>query len=764
MFEEEINLKDYLHIIRKRRWVIVTVLFVVAISVTILTFRQTPVYQATARILIEKETPNILTFKEVMDLDTSNQDYYQTQYKILKSRTLAKQVLEKLGLLSQAMQQAPAPEGFSLSGLWAHLQELLGLHEGQVLSDADKANDREQHIITKFLDQITVIPIRGSRLVDVSVDSIDRKQTALIANTLIDAYIEQNLAGKLSATKEAVSWLGKELATTQKKLADSEAALQTYKEQQEIISISLEDKQNIVMQKLSELNTAVNDARIKRAALEAEYKKIQQSGISEMEAIPKVINNPLIQQLKVELGTLETQLSELQKKFRDKHPDIVVVRSQIISVRKRIDAEINRITDSVANEYEGAHVQEQDLTKMLEQQKREALDLDQKSIKYKELQREVESNQRIYDTLLQRAKETSISERMETSNIDVVDRATIPMTPIAPQKKRNILLGFFAGLILGATLAFFFEYLDNSIKTADDIKQYLDIPFLGLIPKVSLKELPTQQTRQPADIIMALNPSSNASEAYRSLRTNVTFSLLNDHYLAIDRGAVLLVTSSGPSEGKSCVIANLGIAMAQSGIKTLIIDCDFRRPVMHKIFNLTNIEVGFADMITNVKAYGTKKGIKATEIPNLHVIPCGKIPSNPAELLGSTLARMIIGTLSEKYDKILIDSPPVNTVTDPVILSRIANGVIFIVRAGETKRDMAQRARDQLRAAEAVVLGGVLNNVDFEKDRYYYYSYHYQQYYNENSKSKSPKKVSLAPFLGGKNTNQENHYDSSSAA
>jgi capsular exopolysaccharide synthesis family protein len=231
------------------------------------------------------------------------------------------------------------------------------------------------------------------------------------------------------------------------------------------------------------------------------------------------------------------------------------------------------------------------------------------------------------------------------------------------------------------------------------------------------------------------------AEAYRSLRTNVTFAMLNNPYLATNRGEVLLVTSSNPSEGKSCIVANLGIAMAQGGSKTLIIDCDFRRPVMHKIFDLQDAEAGFADMLTNVKVYGRNKGIKQTRIDNLHVIPCGKIPHNPSELLSSALARMLIGTLAEKYDKILIDSPPINTVTDPVILSRIVNGVVFVVRAGETKRDVALRAMEQLRSAEAPLVGGVLNSVDFQKDRYYYYSYYYHsKYYNTQRQEKSKAK------------------------
>ncbi len=729
MSEEEINLRDYLHIIRKRRWVIITILFMIVISVTILTFRQTPVYEATTRILIEKETPNILTFKEVLDLETADTDYYQTQYKILKSRTLVKQVLEKLDLMEQAMQQEPETGKFSISSLLVKVQETLGFHEPPA-SEADEAAAKEEYIIDNFLREITITPIRGSRLVDVSARSIDRKQTALIANTLVDMYIEQNLENKLSATKEAVTWLGQELETTQKKLTDSEAALQVYKEQHAIIS--LEDRQNIVMQKLSELNTAVNQAKIKRAAIEAEYQQIQKYKTTQLESLSQVITNLLIQQLKIDLASLESERSELRKKFRDKHPSITALNSQIAIAKKRLNAEIKRIITSITSDYEVARAQERELTKMLEQQKGDALELNQKMIRYGGLQREVESNRRIYNALLQRTKETSVTERLQTNNIRIVDRAAVSKYPIAPRKTRNILLSIVVGLVMGVTLAFFFEYLDNSIRTSEDIKRYLDMPFLGIIPKVSMKNHSSNGTKHTADTIVAIDPKSNASEAYRSLRTNVTFSLSHDEYLALDRGAALVITSAGPEEGKSCVVANLGIAMAQSGSKTLIIDCDFRRPVMHKIFNLKN-EKGFADMISNIKAHGAKIGGKRTNIDNLNVIPCGKIPHNPSELLGSALTRMLIEALSERYDKILIDSPPVNTVTDPVILSRIADGVVFVLRAGKTKRNAAQQARDQLQSAETIMLGAVLNSVDMKKDGYYYYAYRYSRYYQQKA-------------------------------
>lgn len=740
MLQDDLHVSQYIRIIRKRQWIVLTFFVIVVASVTIRSFLQTPVYKATARILIEKENPNVLSFQEVLALDTADSDYYQTQYTILRSRTLAKEVLQRLGLLEQAMQQ-PA-SSFSLRGLVSEILEALRIREP--LPPEAQIRAREQAAIDQFLQQtISIEPIKGSRLVDVGARSTDSAMAAQIANTLIDAYIQQNHEARLAISKDAGGWLAQQLEVQQQRVAESEAALQQYKEAHQIIS--LEDRQNIVMQKLSQLNTAVNNSRIERIAAETQYKQIEQylgtgsveltsEAIEKLESISLVINNPLIQTLKVELSNLESEYSELLKKFRPKHPNAIAVRSQIASVQDRLDAEIRRIMTSITNAYELALAQEQELQAALEAQKQEAQDLNQKAISYGILEREVETNKRIYDQLLQRTKETDVTEQLETSNIRVIDKADIPNYPIAPRKKLNIFLAMVVGSVLGVALAFFFEYLDNSIKTPDDIKDYLSIPFLGFIPKVASEtgasKLPSSRAGRtyPDEMIVARDPKSTASEAYRSLRTNVMFS-------SLEHGPILLVTSAGPAEGKSLTVANLGITMAQSGSHTLIIDCDLRKPRMHKIFHIPG-SVGFTDMVAKFGTNGNKITVKRTKIPNLDLIPCGKIPPNPSEMLSSSRVKQLLTALGRKYDKILIDSPPVNVVTDPVILSQIAGGVVIIIKAGETRRDVVRRASEQLASVGSTILGGVLNNVDVERDNYYYYSYYTNYYYQEDEESR----------------------------
>ncbi len=743
MFQEDVHLKDYLRIIKKRQWVIITFLVIVVVSVGITSFISAPVYKATSRILIEKENPNVLSFKEVVALNASDTDYYQTQYTILKSRTLAKEVLRNVGILNEVMQDQS--KKFSLVRLLSDLLILSGLRPP--LSEESQIRGREQQAIDNFLNNlITIEPIKGSRLVDVSAFSTDQEQAARIANTLVDAYIKQNLTAKLSASKNAVGWLEGQLKVAQQKVADSEGTLLDYKEQHAIISF--EDRQNIVMQKLSELNTAVNNARIKRIRAETQYKQIQAylvleenasdvEAIGQLESISLVINNRLIQQLKIELSALESELSELLKKFRRKHPNIIAVQSQIASVRNRIRAEIKRIVTSIRNEYELALAQEAEMTIALEEQKREALDLNKKAVTYGVLSRETESNKRVYNALLQRTKETSITERLETSNIRIIDRAAIPTRAVAPRKKLNIFLAMIVGSVMGTALAFFFEYIDNSIKTPDDIKQYLNLPFLGFVPKVAYNTTSNGNRQHSPDTVVAAEPKSTVSEAYRSLRTNVLFS-------SIERGPTILVTSAGPTEGKSITVANLAITMAQSGSRTLIIDCDLRKPRMHRIFNIPGNEYGITDMIANLGSNGTRITVKRTKIPNLDLIPCGKIPPNPSELLSSERTKILIEALAQKYDKILIDSPPVNVVTDPVILSQIVGGVLIIIRASETGRDVVRRARDQLLDVKAHIIGGVLNSVDMQKDNYYYYSYYYNYYYQEKEGAETPRRKKRA--------------------
>ncbi|MCP4405197.1 MAG: polysaccharide biosynthesis tyrosine autokinase [bacterium] len=748
MFEDEIQLRDYLHIIIKWRWLILAVFSVTVLYATLKTFRRTLIYQATTRIIIDKRQADIALFGNDRGWGSWDEDYLKSQYEIIKSRELAGRIAEKLKRDNMIPKSLPPqetvseiePSSVSLDHYVTHVKKFLGVKDAPTLSESTKKTIRDEQFIEGLLGMVLVSPIEESRLVDVSVTSLNPEKAAKIANVWAESYIEQNLDNQIDASRNAVRWLVEEVEGTRAKLAESEAALQGYREQ--YATITFEERHNIVIQKLSEMSRAVNNARIRRLEKEAQHKQVQQYSPQKRETFPQVIQNSAIQWMKIDLSRLESQLSELERKFRGKHPEILAKQSQIARLRKEIAAEIDRTAQSVEREaereYDVALMQEERLLEALKKQKQEAQEMNQNSITYGLLKREVESNQWVYDELLHKMKELSISGQLESNNIRIVDRAIIPSFPMNSSKRRSITLSMLIGLLFGGTLAFFLEYLDNSFKIPEEISQTLDIPFLGFVPKMSLEGIRVHEQSLQPETIVASAPKSIVSEAYRSLRTNISFAALPEETTrASQSGLALLVTSSEASEGKSCTVANLGIAIAQSGKKTLIVDCDFRKPVMHRIFQI-NTKEGFSDALTAAKQAKqtqnkhTRGSIKRTTVPNLDIIPCGAIPPNPSELLSSELTRMAVESLKKKYDLILLDSPPVNVVTDSVILSRIVDGTVMVIRAGKTKRELVKRGKEQLQQAGAEVLGGVLNYVDVQKNKYYYYyAYHYPHYYRK---------------------------------
>lgn len=773
MFEQEIHLRDYFRIIIKWRWMIVALLVLIVLAAAFYSFRQIPVYQATARILIEKNAPNIVSFA---DPGAANNSYYwdpnfmTTQSNIIKSRAVAERVLQQPSvrnlLIGQPKPEVSASEESSWRGWLSQIRKdfflrewlsqipkWLGEQEPPVLSEMAKSTTKEEQLARRLLGMISVTAVRESRLVDVSIRSSNPEQAAFMANILVEAYIQHNLETRIAASRTAVQWLVEEVETAREKVAESESALQKYKEQYGIISI--EDRQNIVMQKLAKLSDAVSEAKIQRMSLEAQYEELQQFATGDLNAVPLISNDPVVQNLKVELLHLEREHLELLKKFRAKHPNIVTLQSQITGVQDQIAAEIQRIVVSLKKNYEMVLAQEHVLMEALEQQKQDALELDQKTIMHGILEQEVASNRRIYHSLLERMNETSVTERLETSNIQLVDRASISSAPIAPNRKRAILLAMIVGLMAGISLAFFLEYWNDKISTPEDLKQYLEFPFLGMIPTISVNHLLSGSEKTLKDTLIAMSvlvdPKSSVAEAYRSVRTHVIFSGLQHDVFVSDLGKTLLLTSAEPSEGKSSTVSNLGITMAQSGQKTLIIDCDFRKPRLEQLFNFSQPVLGLTDVLMDRNTdNGIVNVIRQTDIENLDVIPSGTIPSNPSALLSLEKFPSLLQKLRSQYNYILIDSPPVNVVTDPLILSSLVDGVIVVFHAEKTKRHIAQRARDELHNAGATILGGILNHVNIKKARYssyYYDAYYYPKYYRKEEDKKIKKERAKADVV-----------------
>jgi succinoglycan biosynthesis transport protein ExoP len=722
----EVHLLDYVKVLYKRRWTAVTVFLLVVGSVTVYTFTATPIFEAKTRLLIEAEQQNVVSFKQVIEEDETKADYYQTQYNILQSRVLARRTLEQLKLWNR---QPFGGSGEKKSGI----AQAIGALPASVLSifqSGDKNQDSQiagadetaaqSRAIDTFLSHLTIAPIRNSRLVDVRFQLPDSALATVIVNALAKNYIEQNLEYKFMASKEATDWLGARLVEERKAVERAEAQLQQYREQND--SISLTNRENITVQKLADLNAAVTRAKTERIQKEAVYQQLQasQSDPVRIDTFPAILTNAYIQQQKGELAELQRQYAQLAEKFGDKHPEIIKVKSAIQVSQTKLNAEIAKVVQSVRTEYQSALSQENSLTVALNQQKAEALSMNRKAIDYGVLERDVDSNKQLYNNLLQRAKETGVAGELKTSNIRVVDVAERPRQPVSPQKRMNEMFALIAGALSACALVFFFEYLDSRIKTPDEIRIHLGLTHLGLLPALNQKD-------EKYPLLSGAVPAM-FSEAVRAFRTNVLFSS------AEEAGRSLVITSTGPNEGKSMVASNLAIALANTGPRTLLIDGDMRKPKAHEIFNFKQ-EPGLSNVLVGTGK--ASEAVKKTSVAGLWVLPAGRIPPNPAELLGSPRFREFMNSLREHFDWIIIDTPPVMAVTDAALIAHNASGVIFVVGAEMTSRHAASRALDQLQQANAKFVGAVLNRVDLDRNGYYYSQYYRREYstYYETSRT-----------------------------
>ncbi len=718
---KEIDIYDYLRTLYKWRKVAIASFILIVGTVAIASFVMTPVYRATVKILIEREAPKVLTVQELLPADPMSTDFYQTQYRLLQSRSLALRVIQALNLSENSVFN-PA-----------------GSNDKPALEKREK----ESMLVNKFLKSLKIDPIRNSRLVDVSFDSTDTALAADIANMVAKGYIDQNTGWKSETSSEAKDFLTKQIEEQKKTLDKSEEALQKYKEQYGIVQLTPfggdKERENIAMQKLGGMTGKLVDEQTRRVEVEARYKEVQDllSKGAALDSIPQIMDNYLIQRLKENEASLMTQMSELSQKYGEKHPKIIQLKSEIDATRQKIKQEAQNVLASIRNEMAIARARETNARQAAEAQKAETQKLSERSIEYSVLLREAEKDRELYENLLKRLKETSVESELGTTNVRIVDRAEVPRTPARPKKIQYVLLSVIVGLFSGCGLAFFSEYLDNTIKTPEDIQAYVQTPCVALIPTINFsEEIGDKETS--TEIIVHHKPKSSAAEAFRSLRTAVLFSFPDNPPRTV------LITSFIPKEGKTFIGANLALVMAYAGESVLLIDADMRKPQLHKLFGLDNRK-GLSNVIV-----GEEPTIHPAVLhEKLDVMTCGPIPPNPAELLGSKRMAEFIEEMKGAYDKVLVDSPPISSVTDAVVLTRLIDSVLYVVHGGITTRETAMHGAQLMRDVDAKVIGSVLNNIDIGRESYYYshyyhYYYHYYNYYGHDGEGqKSARSKSL---------------------
>jgi capsular exopolysaccharide synthesis family protein len=718
---------DYLRIVYKRRWIAVPAFLLVFVSGALETIRAVPIYEARTKVLIERTGRRATSIDAALDdraYGYYDDSFYMTQYNIIRSRSLALRVAEALEK-NGPPERVPEARGFSftLSGLLRAAESGLVTLLTSVGRRGDAAPAAAPIVaadetvaqaakIDRVLAGLDVRPIRNSSLVDITFRSPDPQFAWRAVNELANQYRQRNLEARFLDTKEANDFLNAQLKEQRVKVEESEAALVRYRETHNAAGV--DDRQNIVIQKLTELNAQVTRAKIDRLDKEALYNQLLQARRegSSLDSAPLVMANEYIQKLKLEIASLEEQRAKMAAQYGPNWPAMKDLTTSLATTRARLDAELDGVVGAVRNDFLAAKAKEDSLVAALNAQKGEAMTLDRKAVEYSALEREAASNRQLYENLLQRTKETGVSQQFRTSNIEIVDRAEIPQTPVLPAVQRDLMLSMLLGLVLAMGLVFGVEYFDSRLKSPDEIKAYLGLPFLGLVPSVS------GRNGEPV-LLGAKDVPPAFSEAMKAIRTGVVFSSAEDGARSV------VVTSTAPHEGKTLVASNLAAALAQTDQRTLVIDADMRRPRMHDVFGWQQ-EPGLSNVLVGTAALGD--AIRKGPMANLSVICAGHIPPNPAELLGTTRFRDLLRDLGKQYDWMIIDAPPVMAVTDASLVGHIATGVVFVVGAEMTSRRHASVAIEQLAAAKARFIGAVLNRANVRRHGYYYSTYYRKDY------------------------------------
>ncbi len=633
------------------------------------TYLQTPIYRAQALVQIDPPGQNLSALSNPYPATAFNyfdhRNYYNTQYRIIKSKAIGARSLEKLDL-------------------------------------ADKAPFKgAKDPARMFIAHVQVVPVPDTRLAQIMVNHEDPREAARWANTLAEAYIEQNLESKIETTRNVYSWLQERLAAAEGEVEKSEQSLYEYTKEEELFVAT--DGQSIGAATLGRLNQEATEAKTRRIEIEsalAQVDKLKKSGGS-LDALPQLAADPLVQRLNMSKADLEVELVQLKNRYKSGHPKVKKVVTQVGQIQEAIDAQAEKIVSGMLADYQQLRRRERDLRASINTERKQSIEESRKTVQMEMLEREALSNKSMYEAILQKIKETDIASSLRANNVSIIERASVPVIPIRPQPIKNLTVSLVLGLFSGCGVILLRDYLDNTLKEQEDIEKHLRTDCLGVVPKHD-----------------AANEGV-ITEAYRTLRASLLFNREREH------GNVILVTSSIPQEGKSTTAVNLARAFAESGDPTLVVDFDLRRSSVHTHLRLYR-EPGLTDYCSKDLRFDII--CQSTRQENLSAVTSGKLPPNPPALIGSLAVKRFLEACRERYTWIIVDAPPVVSVTDPLLLAKLADMVLMVVRANQVDRKLARRSLTALRRTEARIAGVVLNGVDPKQDSYhYYYSYYSEQ-------------------------------------
>jgi len=734
--EDEINLKDYLDVIIRRKFLITSILALVFISTVIFTLSATKIYKASTTIEVNQGTSKVTKFEELVSAKLNTREFYETQVQLLQSSAMAQRVIDKMDLpnhpfVLETLYGRDANPGI-ITGIKNGLKDLIqSLTSGGEENDTGKMGQiteetmRRQGLLDYVMSNFDISLKRNSMLIDASFTSPSREFSRDVVNTLADEFLKWEMDKRLEKSRSARSFLMKQIGQSKIDLERSEEELNRFAKQTGIVS--LDTKLNSVYSQLEELNSALGQAKVELIARTSVFNQAVTDGPS---YLPEVMESQIIGNLKQEYARIQSEYQNLSVTFRDDYPEVKAIKARMEGIEKRLADEENKIYLAIKNEYMSSLKKVKSLQESADRQKELAIDLNERATQYKIMSREVETNKAIYQSLLQRLKEIESMAGVESSNIYIVDRAGLPIFPYKPKVLRNLILAIVIGLFFGIGLAFFMEYLEDSITDPDQISDLFNIPILGVVPF-------SKNDGYAMGKAFISDPKSGFSESLRTARVSIQLSSDSTHAKSF------VLTSTNPEEGKTTLSVNLAMTFASSNEKVILIDADLRKPNVHKVMALGNGANG-RGLSSYLAGIITDGYIIKTEVENLHLIPSGPIPPNPVELLASNRFKILMNNLGNHFDRIILDAPPFHGFADILVLSRQVGGVILVSSIGETSRDGLRHLKKELINVQGTILGCIVNKVKLS-NRYGYHSYYkyYKAYYSDYGDGKEKKSKAL---------------------
>lgn len=730
---KEIDLLDYWRVIVKRKWLALAFAGSVIFFTGVFSFIAKPKYKPTVTLLIEEQTSRILSLQETFGYQPFIREdlrFFNSQLELLKSKSLAGRVADKLNLASD-------PEFGFKKGTSKNSLSQTTKGGGSIAPNALNPNSE---IADAILGNLEISPIRETKLVEVSYVHASPILATEIVNTLAEEFINFSIEKRFANTQQASNFLREQIAALRDELATKERELQKYGQEKDIVYLS--ETQSSAVKKFADLNDSLTQAQRERIKAETEYRALKDF---EGDALLSSISDANAQQLKMEYSRVKSEYDEKSKVYKPDYPEMVRLKARLNSLMD----EINKVVNAAEARYRTALNQETSYRNLLEKQKTEVASTKNNAILYESLKIESEAIRKRYDNLLERQKELDVSAKLggiSASNISIIDKAEIPKYPVSPKKKLNLLLALLIGLFGGAGLCFLFEYLDDSVKGPEDVEKLAGLPSLGMIPY-----LPLDQAKEKArglmskrgytygqegsqgkeispdikniELINHLYPNIPVAEDYRTARTSILLS----HETPLK---TILFTSAMAQEGKTASVANLAVSFAQLSQSVLVVEADLRRPKIHRIFDVRNNK-GLSGYLTG--QYPLTEATQKTAIENIWVLPSGPLPPNPAELLNSKKMKEMLEEVRKVFDTIFLDSPPILAVIDPVITAALVDGTVLVVQSGKTARKPFLNAVEELRRARATIIGVLFNQTKAENGDYFskYYRYYRSQYLEE---------------------------------